>query len=147
VSTAAGLVALIGGVVLVVGAADVFVDGLLGVGRKLRVSPFVLTVALSGFETENLAAGIAANAKGLPAAAAGRFLGDVTFLALGDGCSARDCAPSYAISGSRRRCSATPPSRRRSKPKSSPASPSRPAADAPSWPSATSRGRSSTSPR
>jgi hypothetical protein len=37
VSTAAGLVALIGGVVLVVGAADVFVDGLLGVGRKLRV--------------------------------------------------------------------------------------------------------------
>jgi cation:H+ antiporter len=83
VTTATGLVALIVGVVLVVGAADVFVDGLLGVGRKLGVAPFVLTVALSGFETENLAAGIAVNARGLPEAAAGTFLGGVTFLALG----------------------------------------------------------------
>jgi cation:H+ antiporter len=81
-SAAAGLLALIGGVVLIVGAADVFVDGLLGVGQKLGVAPFVLAVALSGLETENLAAGIAANAKGLPAAAAGTFLGGVTFLAL-----------------------------------------------------------------
>lgn len=77
------MLALIAGVVLVVGAADVFVDGLLGVGRRLGVAPFVLTVALSGFETENLAAGIATNAKGLPGAAAGTFLGGVTFLALG----------------------------------------------------------------
>ena len=83
VSTAAALVALIAGVVLVVGAADVLVDGLGSVGRKLGIAPFVLTVALSGFETENLAAGIAANAKGLPGAAAGTFLGGVTFLALG----------------------------------------------------------------
>lgn len=82
-STWVGLLALIAGVVLVVGAADVFVDGLLGVGRRLGVAPFVLTVALSGFETENLAAGIATNAKGLPGAAAGTFLGGITFLALG----------------------------------------------------------------
>ena len=82
-STSVGLIALIAGLALVVGAADVFVDGLLGVGRKLGVAPFVLTVALSGFETENLAAGIAANAKGLPGAAAGTVLGGVTFLALG----------------------------------------------------------------
>jgi cation:H+ antiporter len=82
-SSAVALVALLVGIVLVVGAADVFVDGLLGVGRKLGVAPFVLTVALSGFETENLAAGIATNAKGLPGAAAGTFLGGVTFLALG----------------------------------------------------------------
>jgi cation:H+ antiporter len=81
-STAGGLVALVAGVVLVVGAADVFVDGLLGVGRRLGVAPFVLTVALSGFETENLAAGIATNAEGLPGAAAGTFLGGVVFLAL-----------------------------------------------------------------
>src|SRR5690242_12235061 len=81
-STAAGLLALAAGVVLVVGAADVFVDGLLGVGHRLGVAPFVLTVALSGFETENLAAGIATNAKGLPGAAAGTFLGGITFLAL-----------------------------------------------------------------
>jgi cation:H+ antiporter len=51
------------------------------VGRALRIAPFVLTVVLSGFETENLVAGIAANAKGLPGAAAGTFLGGVTFLA------------------------------------------------------------------
>lgn len=82
-TTAVGLLALVAGVVLVVGAADVFVDGLLGVGRRLGVAPFVLTIALSGFETENLAAGIATNAKGLPEAAAGTFLGGVTFLALG----------------------------------------------------------------
>jgi hypothetical protein len=82
-STAAGLIALAGGIALVIWEADVFVDGLLGVGRALGIAPFVLTVALSGFETENLAAGIATNAKGLPGAAAGTFLGDVTFLALG----------------------------------------------------------------
>lgn len=76
-----GLAALAGGVALVVWAADMLVDGLLGVGRALRIAPFVLTVVLSGFETENLAAGIAANAKGLPGAAAGTFLGGVTFLA------------------------------------------------------------------
>jgi cation:H+ antiporter len=83
VSSTVGVVVLVAGVVLVVAAADVFVDGLLGVGRALGVAPFVLTVALSGFETENLAAGIAANAKGLPGATAGTFLGGVTFLALG----------------------------------------------------------------
>src|SRR5215218_10672645 len=55
---------------------------LLGVGSRLRVSPFVLTVLLSGFELENLAAGIAANSKGLPGAAAGTVFGGVTFLAL-----------------------------------------------------------------
>ena len=43
----------------------------------------MLTVVVSGFELENLAAGIAANAKGLPGAAAGTFLGGTTFLALG----------------------------------------------------------------
>src|SRR5690242_10201205 len=84
-SGVAGLAALAGGIALVIWAADMLVDGLLGVGRALRIAPFVLTVALSGFETENLAAGIAANAKGLPGAAAGTFLGGVTFLALGVG--------------------------------------------------------------
>ncbi len=71
------------GVNLVVAGADVFVDGLLGLGERLRVSPFVLMVLLSGFEVENLAAGIAANANGLPGAAAGTVFGGVAFLALG----------------------------------------------------------------
>lgn len=71
------------GVGLVVAGAEAFADGLLGLGERLRVSPFVLIVMLSGFELENLAAGIAANAKGLPGAAAGTVFGGVTFLALG----------------------------------------------------------------
>src|SRR5436189_379856 len=82
-TTATGLVALLAGIVLVIGAADVFVDGLLGVGRALGIAPFILTVVLSGFETENLVAGVAANTKGLPGAAAGTFLGGMTFLAFG----------------------------------------------------------------
>jgi len=83
VSGATGVILLALGVGVVVLAADTFVDGLLGIARRLGIAPFVLSVALSGFETENLAAGIAANAKGLPGAAAGTFLGGVTFLALG----------------------------------------------------------------
>src|ERR1700733_1076250 len=83
VSGAAGVILLVAGVCVVVFAADVFVDGLLGVALALGIAPFVLSVALSGFETENLATGIAANAKGLPGAAAGTFLGGVTFLAFG----------------------------------------------------------------
>ena len=82
-SGAVGLILLVVGTGVVVLAADMFVDGLLGVARALGIAPFVLSVALSGFETENLAVGIAANAKGLPGAAAGTFLGGVTFLALG----------------------------------------------------------------
>jgi cation:H+ antiporter len=80
------LLAIVGlavGVGLVIAGAEALVDGLLGVGARLRVSPFVLVVLLSGMEVENLAAGIAANARGLPGAAAGTFLGGVTFLALG----------------------------------------------------------------
>jgi cation:H+ antiporter len=85
VSTAVGLIALAGGIAVVIWAADLFVDGLLGLGPVLGIAPFVLTIGLSGFETENLAAGIATNAKGLPGAAAGTFLGGVTFLALAVG--------------------------------------------------------------
>jgi cation:H+ antiporter len=76
------LALLIAGIVLVVAGAELLLDGLLGVAARLDMSPFVLTVLFSGFELENLAAGIAANAKGLPGAAAGTFLGGTTFLAL-----------------------------------------------------------------
>jgi cation:H+ antiporter len=80
VSGSVGVIFLVVGVGVVVFAADMFVDGLLAVALALGIAPFVLSVALSGFETENLATGIAANAKGLPGAAAGTFLGGVTFL-------------------------------------------------------------------
>ena len=49
---------------------------------RLRVAPFVLVVALSGFELENLAAGIMATVRDLGNVAAGPFLGGTTFLAL-----------------------------------------------------------------
>jgi cation:H+ antiporter len=68
--------------VLVVAGAELFLDGLMAAAQRLGISAFVLTVVVSGFELENLAAGIAANAKGLPDAAAGTFLGGTTFLAL-----------------------------------------------------------------
>jgi cation:H+ antiporter len=73
---------LVGGVVLVVGGAELFFDGVLSAAGRLGVSAFALTVVVSGFEVENLAAGIAADLKGLPDAAAGTFLGGTTFLAL-----------------------------------------------------------------
>ncbi|MBA2311712.1 MAG: hypothetical protein H0V97_02805 [Actinobacteria bacterium] len=71
------------GIVVVVAGAEIFFDGLLAVSSRLKTAPFVVTALVSGFELENLAAGIAANAKGLPGAAAGTFLGGTTFLALG----------------------------------------------------------------
>ena len=77
------LVLLAGGVIVVVAGAELFFDGLLAAARRFGVSAFVLTVVISGFELENLAAGIAANARGLEGAAAGTFLGGTTFLALG----------------------------------------------------------------
>jgi len=82
VSSAAGPLLLAAGVVLVVAGAELFFDGLLAVASRLGLSAFVLTVVVSGFELENLAAGIAADLKGLPNAAAGTFLGGTTFLAL-----------------------------------------------------------------
>ena len=66
-----------------VGGAELFFAGLLGAASRFRVPAFAVTVLISGLEVENLAAGIATNAKGLPGAAAGTFLGGTTFLALG----------------------------------------------------------------
>ena len=83
VSSLAALGLLAIGLVLVVAGAELFFQGVLAAAGRLGVSSFALTVVLSGFELENLAAGIATNLKGLPGAAAGTFLGGTTFLALG----------------------------------------------------------------
>jgi cation:H+ antiporter len=74
---------LVLGLVVVVAGANLFFDALLVAAGRLGVSAFLLTVIVSGFEVENLAAGIAANLNGFPDAAAGTFLGGTTFLALG----------------------------------------------------------------
>jgi cation:H+ antiporter len=78
-----GAALLVAGVVLVVAGAELFFAGVLEAAARLRVTAFALTAVVSGFELENLAAGIAANARGLEEAAAGTFLGGTTFLALG----------------------------------------------------------------
>src|SRR5919198_4154021 len=82
-SSLVALLLLATGIGLVIAGAEAFLDGLLASAGRLGVSAFAITVAISGFELENLAAGIAANATGLPGAAAGTFLGGTTFLALG----------------------------------------------------------------
>jgi cation:H+ antiporter len=82
VSSLAAVLLLAGGIALVVAGAELFFDGLLAVAARLRLPVFALAVVVSGFELENLAAGIAADLKGLPDAAAGTFLGGTTFLAL-----------------------------------------------------------------
>jgi cation:H+ antiporter len=79
----AGVGLLLVGLVFVVAGAELFFDGLLATAARLGLSAFMLTVLVSGFELENLAAGIAANLKGLGNAAAGTFLGGTSFLALG----------------------------------------------------------------
>jgi cation:H+ antiporter len=76
------LLVLAAGLALVVAGAELFFDGLLATASRLRISAFVLTVVVSGFELENLAAGIATDVRGFPNAAAGTFLGGTTFLAL-----------------------------------------------------------------
>jgi cation:H+ antiporter len=83
VSSLVAVALLVCGLVVVVAGAELFFAGLVAVATRLRVSAFALTVVISGLELENLAAGIAANAKGFPGAAAGTFLGGTTFLALG----------------------------------------------------------------
>jgi cation:H+ antiporter len=83
VSTLVAIVLLVIGIVLVVGGAGFFFEAVVAGASRLGVSAFALTAVISGFELENLAAGIAANANGLPGAAAGTFLGGTTFLALG----------------------------------------------------------------
>lgn len=83
VSSFTAILLLLAGLAVVVAGAELFFEAVLAAAGRLRVSPVLLTVVLSGFELENLAAGIAANAKGLPGAAAGTFLGGTIFLALG----------------------------------------------------------------
>jgi cation:H+ antiporter len=93
VATVLAVVLLAAGLGLVIGGAELFFSGVLAAAERLRVSAFALTLVVSGFELENVAAGIAANAKGLPGAAAGTFLGGTTFLALGVGGTAALAAP------------------------------------------------------
>jgi cation:H+ antiporter len=92
-SSLLALIILTAGIGLVIAGAEIFLNGLLATAPRLGVSAFTLTTVLSGFELENLAAGIATNAAGLPGAAAGTFLGGTTFLAIGVAGLAATIAP------------------------------------------------------
>ena len=74
---------LVAGLVGVIAGAEIFFKAVLDAAARIRMPAFVLTALISGFELENLAAGIAASLEGLPGAAAGTFLGGTTFLTLG----------------------------------------------------------------
>jgi len=83
VSSLSGPPLLAAGLALIIGGAEPFFAGLMASAARLRVAPFVLVVLLSGFELENLVAGITANESGYGNVAAGTFLGATTFIALG----------------------------------------------------------------
>ena len=68
-STVVAIALLVVAVVLIVGGAELRVDGLLRAAARLRLAPFAVVGVIAGLDVENLAAGIAANAKGLPGAA------------------------------------------------------------------------------
>jgi cation:H+ antiporter len=59
VSSAVVLALLVGGLVLVVVGAELFLEGLLAAAARLGVSAFALTALVSGFELENIAAALA----------------------------------------------------------------------------------------
>lgn len=90
------VVKLAAGIGLVIVGAEAFFDGLLATARRIGVSAFFLTVLVSGFEIENIVAGLAASLAGFPGAAAGTFLGGTTFIAFGVAGIGALLAPAHA---------------------------------------------------
>lgn len=78
VATAVGLFAL--GVVVVIWATERLLEGLVGLGRVLRLSPFAIAAILSGFEAENIAVGVTAAKTGASQIALGTVFGGAIFL-------------------------------------------------------------------
>lgn len=78
VATTVGLFAL--GVVVVIWATERLLEGLVGLGRVLRLSPFAIAAILSGFEAENIAVGVTAAKTGASQIALGTVFGGAIFL-------------------------------------------------------------------
>ena len=78
-----GALLVIAGLVAVVWGADRFTDGALGAARRLGTSAFWIGAAVSGFEPENLATGVAAASGELPQIALGTVIGSTIFLLTG----------------------------------------------------------------
>jgi cation:H+ antiporter len=78
-----GVLALVGGLALVVWGAERFTDGAIRLAARLALSTFFVGAVVSGLEPENLASGAAAALGGLPQIALGTVIGSTIFLLTG----------------------------------------------------------------
>jgi len=74
------LVFFMGGAVLTIWGTERMLKGLVSLASGLRVSAFVITAVLSGFEVENIAVGLVAGSRGLASVALGSVFGGASFL-------------------------------------------------------------------
>jgi cation:H+ antiporter len=77
-ATAVGLFLV--GVVVVIWATERLLEGLVGLGKLLRLAPFAIAAILSGFEAENIAVGVTAAKAGAAQIALGTVFGGAIFL-------------------------------------------------------------------
>lgn len=68
------------GVVVVIWATERLLEGLVGLGKLLRLAPFAIAAILSGFEAENVAVGVTAAKAGASQVALGTVFGGAIFL-------------------------------------------------------------------
>jgi cation:H+ antiporter len=79
-AAAASLGLFIGGVVAVIWATERLLEGLVGLGKLVRLAPFAIAAILSGFEAENIAVGVTAAKAGASQIALGTVFGGAIFL-------------------------------------------------------------------
>jgi cation:H+ antiporter len=87
------------GAVIVVGATEAFLKGLVGVAAIVGLSTFAITTILSGMEAENTAVGLASGGSGFSELALGAVFGGAIFLvcvALGVGAPLSTPSPPWA---------------------------------------------------
>jgi cation:H+ antiporter len=75
-----GLAAFAAGAVVVVWSTERLLDGMVGLARLLRLTPFVIAGVLSGLEAENVAVGLTSGAAGVPEVALGTVFGGGIFV-------------------------------------------------------------------
>jgi cation:H+ antiporter len=79
-SAAVAIAFFIAGVVIVIWATERLLEGLVGLGKLVRLAPFAIAALLSGFEAENIAVGVTAAKAGASEIALGTVFGGAIFL-------------------------------------------------------------------
>jgi cation:H+ antiporter len=79
-SAALAIAFFIAGVVIVIWATERLLEGLVGLGKLVRLAPFAIAALLSGFEAENIAVGVTAAKAGASEIALGTVFGGAIFL-------------------------------------------------------------------